>query len=98
MFVGISGFPMAVNLHEAGFKVISYDAFKGVYEKVQASGITMVEMLKEVSEGDGEVVISMFRDYSQNVEIIFSKDGLLSAVEKNLVCSMHYPKHKYLML
>jgi len=49
MFVGISGFPMAVNLHEAGFKVISYDAFKGVYEKVQASGITMVEMLKEVS-------------------------------------------------
>jgi len=73
MFVGISGFPMAVNLHEAGFKVISYDAFKGVYEKVQASGITMVEMLKEVSEGDGEVVISMFRDYSQNVKLFLVK-------------------------
>ena len=36
-FVGLGtmGFPMAVNLKKAGFEVIGYDAFKGVYEKAE---------------------------------------------------------------
>lgn len=50
-FVGLGtmGFPMAVNLIKAGFEVIGYDAFKGVYEKAESAGITMVETLKEVA-------------------------------------------------
>lgn len=77
------GFPMAVNLKKAGFEVIGYDAFKGVYEKAEAAGITMVESLKEVAEQADEAIISMVRDYAQNVDIIFSEDGLLSAAPKN---------------
>ncbi|MGX9136109.1 NAD(P)-dependent oxidoreductase [Rummeliibacillus sp. JY-2-4R] len=84
-FVGLGtmGFPMAVNLKKAGFEVIGYDAFKGVYEKAQSAGITMVETLKEVAEQADEAMISMVRDYAQNVEVIFGEDGLLSAQPKN---------------
>ena len=84
-FVGLGtmGFPMAVNLKKAGFEVIGYDAFKGVYEKAAAAGITMVETLKEVAAQADEAMISMVRDYAQNVDIIFGEGGLLSAQPKN---------------
>ena len=83
-FVGLGtmGFPMAVNLKRAGFEVIGYDAFKGVYEKAVAAGITMVETLKEVAEQSDEAMISMVRDYAQNVDVIFGEGGLLSAHTK----------------
>lgn len=80
--LGIMGFPMAVNLKKAGFDVIGYDAFKGVYEKATAAGITMVDTLKEVAAQADDAIISMVRDYAQNVEIIFGEDGLLSAHSK----------------
>ncbi len=76
------GFPMAINLKKAGFDVIGYDAFKGVYEKATSEGITMVGTLKEVAEQADEAIISMVRDYKQNVEIIFNDNGLLSAQPK----------------
>ena len=84
-FVGLGtmGFPMAVNLKNAGFEVIGYDAFKGVYEKAKAAGITMVETLKEVAEQADEAMISMVRDYAQNVDIIFGEGALLSAQPKD---------------
>ncbi|WP_066250601.1 NAD(P)-dependent oxidoreductase [Neobacillus drentensis] len=84
-FVGLGtmGFPMAVNLKKAGFEVIGYDAFKGVYEKAEAAGFTMVETLKEVAELADDAMISMVRDYAQNVDIIFGEGGLLSAKPKN---------------
>lgn len=72
------GFPMAVNLKKAGFEVIGFDAFKGVYEKAKAAGFTMVDTLKEVAQRADEAIISMVRDYAQNVDVIFGKDGLLS--------------------
>ena len=80
-FVGLGtmGFPMAVNLKKAGFDVIGYDAFKGVYEKARAADITMVETLKEVAEQADDAIISMVRDYAQNIGVIFGEDGLLSA-------------------
>src|SRR3954470_9871558 len=81
--LGTMGFPMAVNLKKAGFEVIGYDAFKGVYEKARAAGITMVETLKEVAELADEAMISMVRDYAQNVDIIFGENGLLSAQPKD---------------
>lgn len=84
-FVGLGtmGFPMAVNLIKAGFEVIGYDAFKGVYEKAESAGITMVETLKEVAEKADEAIISMVRDYAQNIDVIFNEGGLLSANPKN---------------
>lgn len=83
-FVGLGtmGYPMAVNLKKAGFDVIGYDAFKGAYEKARAAGLTMVETLKEVAEQADEAMISMVRDYAQNVEIIFGKGGLLASSSK----------------
>ena len=79
-FVGLGtmGFPMAVNLKKAGFEVIGFDGFKGVYEKARATGITMVNTLKEVAEHADEAMISMVRDYAQNVDVIFGENGLLS--------------------
>lgn len=83
-FVGLGtmGFPMAVNLQKAGFDVIGYDAYKGVYEKARAAGIKMVGTSKEVAEHADEAMISMVRDYAQNVDLIFGKDGLLSSHTK----------------
>ncbi|WP_027964053.1 NAD(P)-dependent oxidoreductase [Halalkalibacillus halophilus] len=83
-FVGLGavGFPMAVNLKKAGFEVIGYDAFKGVYEKAEAAGLTMVETLKEVAEQADEAIISMVRDYDQNVDVIFGSDGLMTGDSK----------------
>lgn len=81
--LGTMGFPMAVNLKKAGFEVIGYDAFKAVYEKASDAGITMVETLKEVAEQADEAIISMVRDYAQNVDVIFGEGGLLSAQPKN---------------
>lgn len=60
----------------------SVPAFKGVYEKAESAGIKMVETLKEVAEQADEAIISMVRDYAQNVDIIFH-DGLLSAKPQN---------------
>ena len=79
-FVGLGtmGFPMAVNLKKAGFEVIGYEAFKPVYEKANAAGITMVDTLKEVAEQADEAMISMVRDYAQNVDVIFGENGLLA--------------------
>ncbi len=84
-FVGLGamGFPMAVNLKKAGFEVIGYDAFKGIYEKANGAGITMADTLKEVAEQADEAIISMVRDYDQNVDIIFGEDGLLTAQPKD---------------
>lgn len=81
--LGTMGFPMAVNLKKAGFEVIGYDAYKGVYEKAAAAGITMVETLKEVAEQADEAIISMVRDYAQTVDVIFGEGGLLTAQPKN---------------
>lgn len=83
-FVGLGtmGFPMAVNLKKAGFEVIGYDAFPAVYPKAEEAGIKMVKTLKEVAELADEAIISMVRDYAQNVDIIFSEAGLLSAQPK----------------
>lgn len=80
-FVGLGtmGFPMAVNLKKAGFEVIGYDAWKGVYEKAEAAGFTMVDTVKEVAELADEAVISMVRDYAQNVDVIFGDNGILTA-------------------
>ena len=79
-FVGLGtmGFPMAVNLKKAGFEVIGFDAFKGTYDKAGAAGINMVQTLKEVAQQADEAIISMVRDYPQNVEIIFGENGLLT--------------------
>ncbi|WP_070121707.1 NAD(P)-dependent oxidoreductase [Bacillus marinisedimentorum] len=84
-FVGLGamGFPMAVNLKKAGFEVIGYDAFKGIYEKANGAGITMADTLKEVAEQADEAIISMVRDYDQNVDIIFGENGLLTAQPKD---------------
>ncbi|MDR7078598.1 3-hydroxyisobutyrate dehydrogenase [Neobacillus niacini] len=81
--LGTMGFPMAVNLKKAGFEVIGYDAYKGVYEKAAAAGITMVETLKEVAEQADEAIISMVRDYAQTVDVIFGEGGFLTAGPKN---------------
>ena len=81
--LGTMGFPMAVNLKKAGFEVIGYDAYKGVYEKAAAAGFTMVETLKEVAEQADEAIISMVRDYAQTVDVIFGEGGLLTAQPKN---------------
>ncbi|MEH7252729.1 NAD(P)-dependent oxidoreductase [Neobacillus niacini] len=81
--LGTMGFPMAVNLKKAGFEVIGYDAYKGVYEKAEAAGFTMVETLKEVAEQADEAIISMVRDHAQTVDVIFGEGGLLTADPKN---------------
>ena len=81
--LGTMGFPMAVNLKKAGFEVIGYDAYKGVYEKASAAGFTMVETLKEVVKQADEAIISMVRDYAQTVDVIFGEGGLLTAAPKN---------------
>ena len=83
-FVGLGtmGLPMAVNLKKAGFEVIGYDAFKGVYEKARAAGLTMVDTLREVADQADEAIISMVRDYAQNVDVILGENGLLAAHSK----------------
>jgi 3-hydroxyisobutyrate dehydrogenase-like beta-hydroxyacid dehydrogenase len=42
----------------------------------------MVETLRDVAEQADEAMISMVRDYAQNVEIMFDEGGLLSAQPK----------------
>ena len=73
---------MAINLNKAGFEVIGYDAFKGVYEKARSAGLTMVDTLREVAEQADEAIISMVRDYAQNVDVILGEEGLLTAQSK----------------
>lgn len=85
-FVGLGtmGLPMAVNLNKAGFEVIGYDAFEGSREKAKAAGIKVAATLKEVAEQADDAIVSMVRDYAQNVEIILGDGGLLSAKSKAL--------------
>lgn len=85
-FVGLGtmGLPMAVNLNKAGFEVIAYDAFEGSREKARAAGVTVAESLKEVAQKSDDAIVSMVRDYAQNVDVILSEDGLLSAGPKNV--------------
>ena len=85
-FVGLGtmGLPMAVNLNKAGFEVIGYDAFEGSREKARAAGVAIAANLKEVAERADDAVVSMVRDYAQNVDVILGDDGLLAAGRKGL--------------
>ena len=85
-FVGLGtmGLPMAINLNKAGFKVIGYDAFDGSRDRAKAAGITVATTLKEVAEQADDAIVSMVRDYNQNVEVLLGDDGLLSVDLKGL--------------
>ena len=85
-FVGLGtmGLPMAVNLNKAGFEVIGYDAFEGSRAKAKAAGIKVATTLKEVAEQADDAIVSMVRDYAQNVEVILGDGGLLSAKPSGL--------------
>ncbi|MBS2937949.1 NAD(P)-dependent oxidoreductase [Nocardioides sp. J2M5] len=85
-FVGLGtmGLPMAVNLNKAGFEVIGYDAFEGSRQKARAAGITVTETLTEVAEKSDDAIVSMVRDYAQNVDVILGEDRLLSANPQGL--------------
>jgi len=85
-FVGLGtmGLPMAINLNKAGFKVIGYDAFDGSRDRAKAAGITVATTLKEVAEQADDAIVSMVRDYNQNVEVLLGDDGLLSVDPKGL--------------
>jgi hypothetical protein len=74
-FVGLEtmGFPMADNLKKAGFEVIGYDAFKGVYDKAKTAGMKMVDTLKEVAEQADEAMISMVRDHASERRSNFTR-------------------------
>ena len=75
-FVGLGtmGLPMAVNLNRAGFEVVGYDAFEGSREKARAAGVAIAANLKEVAERADDAVVSMVRDYAQNVDVILGDD------------------------
>lgn len=77
--LGAMGFQVAITLKKAGFEIIGYDAFQGVYEKAEAEGITMVYSMKEMAEKVDEAIISMVRNYEQNIDIIFGDGGLSDA-------------------
>jgi 3-hydroxyisobutyrate dehydrogenase len=85
-FVGLGtmGLPMAVNLNKAGFEVIGYDAFEGSREKARNAGITLADTVREVTEQADDAVVSMVRDYYQNVDVILGEDGVLSARPEGL--------------
>ena len=85
-FVGLGtmGLPMAVNLNKAGFEVIGYDAFAGSREKAKAAGIKVAATLKEVAEQADDAIVSMVRDYAQNVEVLLGDGGLLSVKPKGM--------------
>ena len=85
-FVGLGtmGLPMAINLNKAGFKDIGYDAFDGSRDRAKAAGITVATTLKEVAEQADDAIVSMVRDYNQNVEVLLGDDGLLSVDPKGL--------------
>ncbi|MBT8161810.1 MULTISPECIES: NAD(P)-dependent oxidoreductase [Arthrobacter] len=85
-FVGLGtmGLPMAVNLNKAGFDVIGYDAFEGSRQKARAAGITVAETLKAVAEQADDAIVSMVRDYAQNVDVILGDAGLLSAGPRDI--------------
>ncbi len=76
--LGVMGLPMAVNLQKAGFEVIGFDAFQGSRDRAGAAGITIVDTIQEVGEQADDAIISMVRDYAQNVEVILGEGGLLS--------------------
>ncbi|MGY3567770.1 NAD(P)-dependent oxidoreductase [Sinomonas sp. RB5] len=85
-FVGLGtmGLPMAVNLNKAGFEVIGHDAFQGSRDKARAAGITIAENLADVAAQADDAVISMVRDYAQNVDVILGDGGLLSSESTDL--------------
>ena len=85
-FVGLGtmGLPMAVNLNKAGFDVVGYDAFEGSRERARAAGITIAETLKDVAQQSDDAIVSMVRDYAQNLDVILGDGGLLSVNPKNL--------------
>lgn len=85
-FVGLGtmGLPMAVNLGRAGFEVVGYDAFEGSRERARSAGISIAGSPREVAERADDAVVSMVRDYEQNVDVILGEDGILSAPPSGL--------------
>jgi len=81
--LGVMGLPMAVNLNKAGFDVVGYDAFEAARDRARAAGITIAGSLKDVAAQADEAIISMVRDYAQNVDVILGEGGLLSANPQN---------------
>lgn len=82
--LGTMGLPMAINLNKAGFEVVGFDAFEGSRERARAAGVTVVDSLKEVAQQSDDAVISMVRDYAQNVDVLLSEDGVVKAAKPGL--------------
>jgi len=85
-FVGLGemGFPMAVNLQNAGYQVHAYDVDDARCREAQKYGIQSCQTPMEAAQKTDEAVISIVRNYKQTEDVLFSTQGVLAAKKEGL--------------
>jgi len=79
--IGKMGEPIAVNLNDAGFDVITYDKREEAARKMKDKGIKVAKTPKELSE-TSDIILDVLPDTSATREVLTRKEGLLEGIRE----------------
>ncbi|UCE08253.1 MAG: 2-hydroxy-3-oxopropionate reductase [bacterium] len=82
--VGIMGKPMALNLLNAGYKVIVHDINRQAVEEVVSKGAASAPSPKTVTE-QSDVVITMLPDSPEVEDVVLGAQGVVEGIRSNML-------------
>ena len=82
--IGIMGKPMAKNLIDAGYKLITYDIVEKALDEIVAYGAERGTSPKDVTE-NSEIVLTMLPNSPQVKEVVLGENGIIEGVREGQI-------------
>ncbi len=82
--IGIMGKPMAKNLIDAGYKLITYDIVEKALDEIVAYGAERGTSPKDVTE-NSEIILTMLPNSPQVKEVVLGEKGVIEGVRKGQI-------------
>ena len=82
--IGIMGKPMAKNLIDAGYKLITYDIVEKALNEIVAYGAERGTSPKDVTE-NSEIILTMLPNSPQVKEVVLGENGIIEGVREGQI-------------
>jgi len=82
--IGIMGKPMAKNLIDAGYKLITYDVLEKALDEIVAYGAERGTSPKDVTE-NCEIILTMLPNSPQVKEVVLGENGIIEGVREGQI-------------
>ena len=82
--IGIMGKPMAKNLIDAGYKLITYDIVEKALNEIVAYGAERGTSPKDVAE-NSEIILTMLPNSPQVKEVVLGENGIIEGVREGQI-------------